>query len=234
MYNQRKEDKCHRIAAFGGETGAGSVEGRGLFAGATVAGVHAEITGLQEGFDGARGSIGFQEKLFVGIGNNMGRAKFDDNNNIVRMELWMPTLGRFGHLTFGDQYDVSSKGIRKMQLGEIKSMLQNSLDPEDIAVVDRLNFFLEEGNEKEKITTIDFLRIGRALRRNGFEPVDRLGDHADGATKFTFRKAGSREYGQHEFMSIVMEDKAYCSYNYGNNFITHFLIDYLGWKGRGN
>ena len=64
MRNQRKEDKCHRIAAFGGETGAGSVEGRGLFAGATVAGVHAEVTGLQEGFDGARGSIGFQEQLY--------------------------------------------------------------------------------------------------------------------------------------------------------------------------
>ena len=88
-------------------------------------------------------------------------------------------------------------------------------------------------NNNEEIKTKDFLRIGRALRRNGLEPVDRMGDHSDGASKFTFRKAGSREYGQHEFMSIVMEDKAYCSYNYGNNFLTHFLIDYLGWKGRG-
>lgn len=78
------------------------------------------------------------------------------------------------------------------------------------------------------------LRIGRALRRNGLEPVERMGDHSDGASKFTFRKAGSREYGQHEFMSKVMKDEAYCSYNYGNNFFTHFLIDYLGWKGRGN
>ncbi len=34
-------------------------------------------------------------------------------------------------------------------------------------------------------------------------------------------------------MSNVMKDEAYCSYNYGNNFLTHFLIDYLGWKGRG-
>jgi hypothetical protein len=108
---QKKENRFLCTAAFGDETGAGSMEGRGLFAGATVAGVHAEFTGLQEGLDGARGSIGFQEKLFVGIGNNMGRAEFDDNDNIVRMELWMPTLGRFGHVTFGDQYDVSSKGI---------------------------------------------------------------------------------------------------------------------------
>lgn len=132
---------------------------------------------------------------------------------------------------FDDGYDVCSKGIRKKELQEDISILEKSSNPEDVAVVKRLRFLLE--NKDEKITTRDFLRIGRALRRNGFEPVDRMGDHSDGATKFTFRKAGSRGYGQHEFMSNVMKDEAYCSYNYGNNFLTHFLIDYLGWKGRG-
>ena len=145
MSNQRKDERCCRIVPSGYEWGFLGMEGRGLFAGATVAGVHAEITGLQKGFDRARGSIGFQEKLFVGIGNNMGRA----------------------------------------------------------------------------------------LRRNGFELVDRMGDHNDKSTKFTFRKAGSSEYGNIEFGSRVWNNDAYCSYNYGNNFITHFLIDYLGWKDRG-
>ena len=88
-------------------------------------------------------------------------------------------------------------------------------------------------NNNEEIKTKDFLRIGRALRRNGFELVERLGDHSDGATKYTFRSAGSWDYGNIEFMSNVMQNKAYCSYNYGNNFFTHFFIDYLGWKGRG-
>lgn len=29
------------------------------------------------------------------------------------------------------------------------------------------------------------------------------------------------------------DGSTYSSYNYGNIFVTHFLIDYLGWKGRG-
>ena len=47
-------------AAFGGETGAGSVEGRGLFAGATVAGVHAEVSER----DGR--SLSFQRTFDIG------------------------------------------------------------------------------------------------------------------------------------------------------------------------
>lgn len=143
----------------------------------------------------------------------------------------MPSLGNFGHFTFGDGYDVSSEGIRKAQLEEIKSILQNSSDPEDVAVAGRLEALLKDNDEK--IKTKDFLRIGRALRRNGLELVDRMGDHNDKSTKVTFRKAGSSEYGNIEFGSRVWNNDAYSSYNYGNNFITHFLIDYLGWKGRG-
>ena len=201
------------------------MEGRGLYAGATVAGLHSEVSER----DGD--SWGMQERVFYGIGNNVGRARFEDNNDVVSSELWIPSLGRFGHFTFGEKYDVSSEGIRKKQLAEIMSILQNSSDPEDVAVVGRLDVLLKNNNEE--IKTKDFLRIGRALRRNGFELVERLGDHSDGATKYTFRSAGSWDYGNIEFMSNVMQNKAYCSYNYGNNFFTHFFIDYLGWKGRG-
>ena len=177
-------------------------------------------------------SWGLRESLYFGIGNNSSTLAADGKTtSIVSKELWMPSLGRFGHFTFGDGYDVSSEGIRKKELQEDISILEKSSNPEDVEVVKILKFYLT--NMDETITTRDFLRIGRALRRNGFEPVERMGDHSDGASKFTFRKAGSREYGQHEFMSNVMNDEAYCSYNYGNNFLTHFLIDYLGWKGRG-
>lgn len=47
-------------------------------------------------------------------------------------------------------------------------------------------------------------------------------------------EAGSIAYGNIELMYGKSENRAYSSYNYGNNFFTHFLIDYLGWKGRGN
>lgn len=209
------------------EAGFFGMEGRGLYASGTVAGLHGEVSQR----DG--GSWGFEQKVYLGFGNNTGIAAADGKTtSLVSAELWLPSLGEFGHFTFGNGYDVSSEGIRKKELQEDISILEKSSNPEDVAVVERLRFLLE--NKDKKITTRDFLRIGRALRRNGFEPVERMGDHSDGASKFTFRKAGSREYGQHEFMSIVMEDKAYCSYNYGNNFLTHFLIDYLGWKGRGD
>jgi len=214
-------------ASVGAEAGFFGMEGRGLYAGGTVAGLHGEVSQR----DG--GSWGFEQKVYLGFGNNTGIAAADGKTtSLVSAELWLPSLGNFGHFTFGEKYDVSSKGIRKKELQEDISILEKSSNPEDVEVVKILKFYLTHMDET--ITTRDFLRIGRALRRNGFEPVERMGDHSDGASKFTFRKAGSREYGQHEFMSIVMEDKAYCSYNYGNNFLTHFLIDYLGWKGRGN
>ena len=177
-------------------------------------------------------SWGFRGSLYFGIGNNSSSLAADETTaSMVKWELWMPSLGNFGHFTFGDGYDVSSEGIRKAQLEEIKSILQNSSDPEDVAVAGRLEALLKDNDEK--IKTKDFLRIGRALRRNGLELVDRMGDHNDKSTKFTFRRAGSSEYGKIEFMSQVWKNEAYSSYNYGNNFITHFLIDYLGWKGRG-
>ena len=268
MYNQRKEDKSHRIAAFGGEAGACvgvenfqgmtvynelyaqfggglarvstgyeaglfGAEGRGVYVGGTVAGIHGELTHIEKGPGGAQGSWGLQESMYLSFGNNTGIAAADGKTtSMVSAEIWFPTLGSFGHSAFGDQYDVSSLGIRKTQLEKIRSILKNSSNPEDIAVVGILDKLLNDDNEI--IKTREFLRIGRALRRNGFELVDRPGDHSDGTTKFTFRKANSWEYGNIEFMSSVKQDKAYCSYNYGNNFLTHFFIDYLGFKGRGD
>ena len=202
-----------------------------MYVGGTVAGVHGELSRLEDGLD-YQSSWGMQERAYFGIGNNSDeKAEDKKTTSMVKLEFYLPTLGYFGHFTFGNGYDVSSGGIRKKELQEDISILEKSSNPEDVAVVNRLRYLLKY--EKEKITTRDFLRIGRALRRNGLEPVDRPGDHSDGASKFTFRKAGSREYGQHEFMSKVMKDEAYCSYNYGNNLLTHFFIDYLGWKGRG-
>ena len=215
----------------GYEVGLFGAEGRGMYVGGTIAGVHGEFSRLEDGLD-YQSSWGMQERAYFGIGNNSDeKAEDKKTTSMVKWEIYLPSLGNFGHLTFGNGYDVSSKGIRKKELQEDISILEKSSNPEDVEVVKILKFYLT--NMDETITTRDFLRIGRALRRNGFEPVERMGDHSDGASKFTFRKAGSREYGQHEFMSNVMKDEAYCSYNYGNNFLTHFLIDYLGWKGRG-
>ena len=68
MYDQRKQDKCHCIAAFGYEEGFLGMEGRGLYAGVTVAGVHAEVSergGL------ARVSTGYEAGLFGAEGRGV-------------------------------------------------------------------------------------------------------------------------------------------------------------------
>ena len=208
----------------GYEAGFMGMEGRGHYAGATFAGVHADASD-RDGF-----GWGLRESLYFGIGNNSSSLAADGTTaSMVKWELWLPTLGRFGHVTFGDQYDVSNDGLRKALYDKIISILKNSSDPEDIAVTEEVKRALDAN---KNLSTKNFLRAGRALRRNGFELVDRMGDHNDKSTKVTFRKAGSSEYGNIEFGSRVWNNDAYSSYNYGNNFITHFLIDYLGWKGR--
>ncbi len=230
MYDQRKEDKCLRIAAFGYEAGLFGAEGRGLYAGGTLAGVHAELSHLEDGPD-SRSSWGLQENVYFGIGNNSNDEGLDGKTkSMVKWEIWLPSLGVLGHFTFGRGYDVSNEGLLKSQYDEIISILKNSSNPEDIAVKKEVEIAL---NARKNLDTKNFLRVGRALRRNGFELIERMGDHSDKSVKYTFRKDGSSEYGNIEFMSRVWNNDAYSSYNYGNNFITHFLIDYLGWKGRG-
>ena len=110
MYNQRKEDKCHRIAVFGGEIGAGSVEGRGLFAGVTVAGVHAEVTDLQDGFRWSNSSLGFQEQLYYKLKNLGKKQKY--------VGLSIPTLGIFGDYFMYDHANRNENPIQKEVMGE--------------------------------------------------------------------------------------------------------------------
>src|SRR5690554_2880678 len=208
----------------GYEAGLFGMEGRGLYAGASAGGLYAQYA--QNG----GGSWGGDFQAYLAYGNNTGKKAADKKTtSLVSAELWLPTLGKFGHFAFGETYDVSNEGIRNTQLSEIISKLKNSSNPEDIELVKRLNTLLNDYNKK--ITPTDFQRIESALLRNGFESVNRPGDHGDGSTKYTYRRTGSSEYGNIEFM--VNTSNAYCSYNYGNNHLTHILIDYLGWKGRG-
>ncbi|MBR6317435.1 MAG: hypothetical protein IKR75_03295 [Fibrobacter sp.] len=64
MSNQRKDERCLHVAAFGGEVGSVGMEGRGLYAGATVAGLHAEVSER----DGD--SWGFEERIYYKLRND--------------------------------------------------------------------------------------------------------------------------------------------------------------------
>lgn len=226
MYNQRKEDKCHRIAAFGYEIGAGSVEGRGLFAGVTVAGVHAEVSHLE---DGGQGSWGGQERVYFGIGNNSNDEGLDGNTkSIVKWEIYLPTLGFLGHFTFGHGYDVSPAGGAKTQNEYIKGVRESlgDLNPED----DYL-YYLKPGKTytKKQIDAISDL-----MKRAGFsEDIVKahtfFNKHEGDKHKF-YKPSFWGGYGNVEL--IVGKEKSYASFNYANHWWTHLLIDWAGDKWR--
>lgn len=74
-------------------------------------------------------------------------------------------------------------------------------------------------------------RIDTYLLENGYERNDHVGKHEKGSEKRTYRPVGSGIYGNLEIV-VGGDGSTYSSYNYGNNRLSHFLIDYLGWKGR--
>ena len=56
--------------SVGAEAGFFGAEGRGLYAGIGGYGLHAQVSHLEDGFDGIQGSWGFEERAYIGYGNN--------------------------------------------------------------------------------------------------------------------------------------------------------------------
>lgn len=223
MYNQRKQDKCHCIAAFGGETGAGSVEGRGLFAGATVAGIHAEVSER----DGR--SLSFRGSVYYGVRSNIpGKVGADGSaKSVMSWGLHIPTLGHFGY--FESDFDFSNGGVKKANDDALEKVFAD--DPK---LVERVENQRSNGNtnyysaEDTEIFRRELLNPNR-----GFEEVKHIGEHGDGV-KYTYRKKGSMPWtwGQIEFV-VRSDGSSYASYNYGNNPVTHFVLDLWGYRNRG-
>ncbi|SMP46368.1 RHS repeat-associated core domain-containing protein [Fibrobacter sp. UWB10] len=209
-------------SSYGYEQGFFGAEGRGMYAGISGYGLHAEVS--QNGGT----SWGFEERLYSGIGNNSSSLAADGTTaSMVKWELWMPSLGRFGHFTFGDGYDVSNDGLGKALADEVVPLLKSSSNEDDWKLAEKIR------NNPNNLTYAEFLKLDQFLLANGFEHVKRMNNHPDGFKKVTYRKAGSTLYGNLELMYSKGENRAYSSYNYGNNHISHMLIDLFGWKGRG-
>lgn len=219
----------------GYEAGLLGAEGRGAYAGASAFGVNAEVSHLEKGYDGVETNWGMQQSVFYGIGNNTNHIGMDNQTGSrVSQELWLPSLGKYGHFAFGPSYDVSKVGManaQKTALYEIFDKYPN--DPRAAELKALYEHSVGNAGTAEYANKLDAW-----LLSVGMEHVKHP-DHGDGSKKRTYRWAtpGKRNinYGNIEFCVGPNWDKdaAYGSYNYGNNVFSHILIDYFGWKGRG-
>ena len=192
-------------------------EGRGWYAGASAYGLHSQYA--QNG----GWSYGGQEQVYLGYGNNTGKQGADGKTgSVVSAELWLPTLGKYGHFAFGETYDVSGEGSRKQQIAVI------------LKIIGEKNRSLYENIKKNGFTLDNVKSLQLFLLMDGYETVDHYNGHEEGSVKTTYRPKGSWGYGNIEFISKENTSKpyVYSSYNYGNNYFSHFIIDFIGYKGR--
>ena len=213
----------------GYEAGLFGAEGRGLYAGGTFAGIHGELTRLEEGLD-SRSSWGVQERLYFGVGDTHGEESANGKQKNVHLEFFIPSLGNFGHLKIGDTYDVSHKGLAKALK---KALLE--LGIEDLTNFINAEGLFEEGeNGKIKNPTLDqYETIKTIAKKAGVTVKESVS--CDGSFKYDkdqFIASGSAGYPGIEFkydQKKTEGTRAFSSYNYGRSRFTHFLIDFLGY-----
>ena len=117
---------------------------------------------------------------------------------------------------------MSSKALDDIEFSKLKEIIKDE---------DLLTDIIEAGSVK-KFKKELANRIDAYLLENGYERNDHVGKHEKGSEKRTYRPVGSGIYGNLEIV-VGGDGSTYSSYNYGNNRLSHFLIDYLGWRGRG-
>ena len=204
-------------AAVGYETGAGSVEGRGLFAGATVAGVHAEVSER----DGR--SLSFRGSVYYGStdeGNDFGA---DGEHRKVSRLLWIPELGSLGRFKLGASVDETGAGIRKAGEDAVLAMVK-AKEGEDSELYRALvNDYKSTHQLSPKMADC----LNEWMLRNGMERVWRLNLLHPKEEKRTYRAEGSSTYGNIEIM--YGNGYTYSSYNYANNSIDHLFLDMIGY-----
>ena len=230
VYGEMVVDAAGGLASVstGYEVGLFGAEGRGLYAGATAAGVHAEITHLEDGFDTDNFRYSGQGKAYMALGNNSKVSALDGHTeSMVTSEIWIPTLGRFGHFDLGfSRYDVSSPGVDKVEYDELLRLISKEKDSklwQDVVAAGSVSAF-----GKDLADRVDTYLLSE---KGGFERNDHIGQHEKGSDKRTYRPRGSHGYGNIEII-VRPNGTAYSSYNYGNNIFTHFMIDVLGYWGR--
>lgn len=191
-------------AAVGYESGSVGMESRGLFAGATVAGIHGELSHLEDGVDGMRGDIGFQEILYYEMKNLGQDPKTKKPRKYVGLSI--PALGIFG------DYFMYDHGNRNDNQKEVMG--------KDGKGISRKQF--------EKLAKDNDLDYGKyPWIASLFHPSNTDKMWMEKKSIFSFL------YGWFWIPSVeglFFPGGDYASapsYNYGHNLITHALLDWI-------
>ena len=100
----------------GYESGFFGKEGRGLYAGVTEAGLHAEVSRLENGFSDAQKSWGFEMNLYYKMKNLGDDPETGKPRKYVGLSI--PTLGVFSDILMYDHGNRNDNPIQKEVMGK--------------------------------------------------------------------------------------------------------------------
>ena len=209
-----------------------------IYVGGTVAGIHGELTHIEKGPGGVQGSWGLQESMFFGVRSNTPEKVGADGSakSVMSWGFQIPTLGRFGY--FESDYDFSNQGLKKANdeaLMEAFSVVVEDKEKNEAIIAARAAVDKQRNVTKNYYSKEVMSIIQKGLSAAGFVIVEHMGAHGDGTTKITYRKTGGyiiSGYGNIEFC-VRKDGSAYSSYNYGNRYFTHLILDMWGYEKRG-
>lgn len=205
----------------GYELGLFGMEGRGVYAGGTVAGLHGEWSHR----DGT--SWGFEERVYYGSTDEGNKLAADGKHREVSRMLWLPSLGSLGRLKFGGSYDETNKHMQQYQKEYLLKLAEDAGDSE-------FHDFLKNAyGNGTALSSENFETVRKWLPSLGLVETLRpsLGwlPFGNKYEKYTFRRSGAWwEYGNVEF-KLYPGCKAVSSFNSLNNWIDHFFIDGIGY-----
>ena len=188
----------------GYEAGLFGAEGRGLYAGGTLAGVHAELSHLEDGPD-SRSSWGFEERVYYMLRNDGPDPKTGKPRKYVGLSI--PSLGIFSDIFM---YDHGNRNANQTNFKD-REQFEKEASKKGLDVGRYPAWASREHNPDKNVK----MWMGRGGGIFNFlygwfiiPSVEGVFDKNTGNTDYA--------YGP--------------SYNYGNNFLTHFFLDWLSWK----
>lgn len=214
-------------ANYGYEWGLLGMEGRSFYAGVGAVGVHGEWSHLYSDEETSF-NWGYTAHAYYGVTNDGNDLGADNEHRKVSRYLWIPELGSLGKFKLGSSVDETKDGIKQNGKEAVLNLVKEKEGESQFYNDLVLDYAKEYEGKKIDQLSVDMAEKLNAwlLQNGGMERVYRL-NWLHPEDKWTYRKAGSGDYGAIEIM--VGQGYTYSSYNAANNFIDHFFLDMIGY-----